>query len=574
MDAPTGLQNGPEAADRSEQMGLRNHFVRSALALALSACPVLAACGGGGSDTASGAGREGGSVTIAQSAQPDYLDPALSYTLNSWEPMWLVYTPPLTYRHAEGEAGTQLIPGVATALPKVTNGGKTYELTLRKGLKYSDGSRVKASDFEHSIKRVLNLESGGSFFFQGIEGATKYVEDAKPDADIPGIETDDETGRITINLDSPDGTFSNVLAMGFSAPVPGNTPFKNLSADPPVGVGAYAFAKSVPNREFVLRRVRGFDLPGIPAGKIDTITTKIVKSLARQAQDVIRGDLDYMQDPPPADLKPVIKSKYADRYSETPTINTYYFFLNNRVPPFDDEKVREAVNYGVDKPALARLFAGEMASGCSYLPPAIPGSDPGLDGKDCPWGDPNEAPDLERARRLVDEAGAKGAKVAVWGNTDEPGPQITEAYVDMLRKIGLDAKAKIVDGGVYYAVIGNARTKAQTGFANFFQDFPHPRNFMNAVDGRSIQATNNPNYGNIDDPVITKGIERLGQEPKLTDEVAGEWGKLNQRLTDRALMVVYGHRKLATFLSERMDFENCALFHQVNGNDYSSWCLK
>src|SRR5215212_7055012 len=132
---------------------------------------VAAGCGGGsdgdGGDGGSG-GKEGGSITLAQTSQPDYLDPALSYTVNGWEPMWLVYTPLLTYARAEGSAGSKLIPGLAKELPKISEDRLTYRLTLRDGLKYSDGSPVRASDFEHTVKRVLNLESGGSAFYLGI----------------------------------------------------------------------------------------------------------------------------------------------------------------------------------------------------------------------------------------------------------------------------------------------------------------------------------------------------------------------------------------------------------------------
>ena len=83
----------------------------------VAACLVGSASGCGsddGSDGASGDARKGGSITIAQTSQPDFLDPALAYTVNSWEPMWLVYTPPLTYKHAEGAEGTKLIPGAPT----------------------------------------------------------------------------------------------------------------------------------------------------------------------------------------------------------------------------------------------------------------------------------------------------------------------------------------------------------------------------------------------------------------------------------------------------------------------------
>jgi peptide/nickel transport system substrate-binding protein len=552
--------------------------MRKGLGLLLTLLMLAAGCGGddseGGGSGSSGSGKEGGSITLAQTSQPDYLDPALSYTVNGWEPMWLVYTPPLTYAREEGAAGSKLVPGLAQDLPDVSEDGLTYKLTLREGLEYSDGSPVKASDFEHTIKRVLNLESGGSAFFLGIEGAEDYVKNGKPDADIAGIDADNSTGEITIRLTAPDGTFSNVLAMNFAGLVPGDTPFKNLTKDPPPGVGPYVITESVPNRQFVMKRNTRFHIPGIPAGKIDTLTTKIVKSLARQAQSVTDGDLDYMQDPPPADMKPEIRQKYSDRYEEYVTVSTFYFFMNTRTPPFDDPKVRQAVNYGVDKPGLARIYAGEMQPGCSFLPPGMPGSDDTLDVTDCPWGDPNKPPNLEKARQLIEEAGADGARVTVWGNSDDPTPLVTQAYADMLTKIGLRAEPKIIDGGVYFQTIGNAKTAPQTGFANWYQDFPHPKNFMFLIDGASIQPTNNQNFGNVDDPEITRGIAELNREPELTGDVVDRWKDLNRKVVERAWVVPFGHRKLSTFLSERMDFDGCSLFHPVYANDYSSFCLK
>jgi peptide/nickel transport system substrate-binding protein len=537
----------------------------------------LSGCGGddGGDDDAeAGGGRQGGSITIAQSSQPDFLDPALSYTLSGWEPMWLVYTPPLTYRRAEGEEGAELIPGVAEALPEISPDGRSYKLTLRGGLRYSDGAPAKASDFEHTIKRVLNLESGASAMFLGIEGAEDYVDAGRAEADIPGIETDDRTGEITIKLTEPDGTFSNVLAMNFAGLVPGDTPFQNLTKDPPPGIGPYMITESEPNRRFVLERNDRFNLAGIPRGNLDRITTVIVASRARQAQDVISGELDYMQDPPPPDLKPEVKAEYSDRYEEHTRASTYYVFLNVRVPPFDKREVREAVNYGIDKPALARLFAGELAPGCSFLPPGLPGYDRALDVEACPWGDPTEPPDLEKARQLISDAGAEGAKVAVYGESQDPHGKAAEAYADMLNKIGLDATPKIVDSAVYYQTIGSAETQAQTGLTTWLQDFPHPKNFFSLVDGKSIQPTNNLNPGNVDDPGITSTIAELSKEPELTGEVASKWGELNQQLVEEAWIAPYGHVKGATFMSERMDFENCSLFHPVYNNDYSSFCLK
>ena len=361
--------------------------------------------------------------------------------------------------------------------------------------------------------------------------------------------------------------------MWFAGLVPSDTPFKNLTKDPPPGVGPYKVTESVPNRQFVLEKNTNFDIPDIPKGNVDKITVKIVKSAQRQAQDVISGDLDYMQDPPPADIKPEVKAKYADRYREQEAPSTYYMFMNSREAPFDKKEVRDAVNFGLDKPALARLFAGEVSPGCSFLPPGMPGYDEALDVEECPWGNPNEPPDLEKARQMIKDAGAEGAKVTVWGNNDDPTDKVTEAYADQLSKMGLDATPKIIDGGVYFQTIGNAKTKAQTGFSNWFQDFPHPKNFMFLVDGKSIQPTNNQNYGNVDDPELTKGIAELNQET-INDDTTAQWTDLNKKLVERAWVVPYGHRKLATFLSERMDFENCSRYHAVYFNDYSSFCIK
>ncbi|HZG50343.1 MAG TPA: ABC transporter substrate-binding protein [Thermoleophilaceae bacterium] len=557
----------------------RRAFVLLAAVLSMF---VIAACGGDddeggdGGGGGGGAGKSGGSITISQTSQPDHLDPALTYTVNGIEPLWLVYTPLLTYPHKEGPEGAELIPGLAEDMPTISEDGKTYELTLRKGLKYSDGSPVKASDFEHAIRRVLNLESGGSAFYLVIEGAQEYVDAGKCKGDISGIDADDKTGKITINLSEPDGSFSHVLSMWFGALVPGDTPCEELTKDPPPGVGAYKVTESVPNRQFVLEKNENFPDLGedIPPAKIDKITTKIIKSAPRQAQDVISGELDYMQDQPPADILPEVKAKYSDRYKEPVAASTYYFFMNTRVAPFDDPKVREAVNWGVDKPALARIFAGSLQPGCSFLPPGLPGFDEALDVEECPWGNPNEPPDLEKARALIKEAGVDGTEVTVYGNNDDPTDKVTEAYADMLNKMGFKATPKIVDGGVYFQTIGSAKTKAQTGFLNWFQDFPHPKNFFFLVDGKSIQPTNSQNPGNVDDPEITKGIAELNLEPELTDEVAERWAELNRKLVESGYIVPYGHRKLSTFFSERMDFENCALYHPVYFNDYSSWCLK
>ncbi len=133
----------------------------------------LSACG-----SSSSSGKEGGVLQGAYTSFPDYMDPQISYTAEGWTTMQNVYIPLLTYNHAEGVAGGKVIPGLAEALPKITNGGKTYKMTLRKGLKYSDGTPVKASDFRTRSSGMFMVNSGGAAFYTDIVGAAQVREDA------------------------------------------------------------------------------------------------------------------------------------------------------------------------------------------------------------------------------------------------------------------------------------------------------------------------------------------------------------------------------------------------------------
>ena len=229
---------------------------------------------------------------------------------------------------------------------------------------------------------------------------------------------------------------------------------------------------------------------------------------------------------------------------------------------------------GIDKPALARLYAGEMAPGCAINPPNVIGYDPAHDVEDCPYGNPNEPPDLAAAQALLKEAGADGTKITVWGNDDPPTDKVAAAYADMLNEIGFDTELKILDAGVYYATIGNEKTAdLHTGTANWFLDWPHPLNMWFIFDPDSIQPVNNQNYGNVDDPKIKKELDRLNLETDA-DAVAEDWAALDAYTSSppQNHVVIYGHRKLATFLSDRMNWES-AVFHPVMFNDYITFAL-
>lgn len=155
----------------------------SIVVLAVVSAVALAACGGGSSSSnssstseggaapAEGEGNEGGTLKGAYSEFPDYMDPQLSYTAQGWTAMRPVYIPMLYYKSGAGQEGSEIIPGLAKELPKVTNGGKTYTMFMRKGLKYSNGEEIKAGDFKYAVERAFLTNSGGSPFYTTIVGA-------------------------------------------------------------------------------------------------------------------------------------------------------------------------------------------------------------------------------------------------------------------------------------------------------------------------------------------------------------------------------------------------------------------
>src|ERR1700758_522463 len=135
-----------DPAFRDEGVGVRN--LGKAAAVGIGVVLVCAALGGcGSSSSSSEESHQGGTLTGTYTAFPESLDPGLSFSLEGATALQNVYIPLLTYAHANGAAGTKLIPGLARELPQIDQRGKRYTLFLRPGLQYSDGSPVKASDF-------------------------------------------------------------------------------------------------------------------------------------------------------------------------------------------------------------------------------------------------------------------------------------------------------------------------------------------------------------------------------------------------------------------------------------------
>lgn len=527
----------------------------------------VAACG------SSSTGKTGGTLTVLMGTPPDSLDPGLGATTQSYEATWIAYTGLVTYAHASGEAGTKLIPGVAESLPTVSNGGKTYTFKLRRGLLYSSGDPVKASDFTHTIERAIKLGWGNkSFLTENIVGGEAF--DKGKASSISGIHADDATGTITIELNAPYGPFLNVLAFPAAGLVPSSTPMHAIPNEPPPGVGPYEIAHVVPNKSFSLLRNSHFTaatIPGVPAGKVD-VSVQIVSNNQTEAEQVLSNQADVFDynDTIPPTLLAQVQSQAAGRYAKEPTVSGEYFFLNVSEKPFSSAKVREAVNYALDRRALQRLDSGMLEPACFFLPTGMPGHP----AASCPYGDPESAPNLAKARELVQQSGLAGTSVTVWGGSRAPHKEFVDYYAGVLNEIGLKASVKLVADAQYYATVGNTANKPQTGWLSFSQDFPNPIDFYQLLDAKSIIPNENHNLSQVNDPHIQAEIAALGPVPSSQlSSVVGRWQALDQYTAQHAYMAPFGYDEVPKFFSDRVNF-GAAVFHPVYGNDWSTLELK
>ncbi len=535
-------------------LGTRAGTTRRALVALLALAALLASGCGGSSDTGSGTGADGSpsTLTVTYNGFPDYLDPSLGYTNEAWTAMYDVYLPLLTYAHRDGTAGTRVIPGLAKSMPKVSDGGRTYELQLRPGLRYSDGTPVRASDFASTIERLFLINSPGLPFYTDIVGAEEFMEKKK--GGIAGIETDDASGRVVIHLVEPRGTFNNELALLFAAPLPPNTPAKDMTNDPPPGAGPYEISASKPGRGFEITRNpewaahNGPAMPQVPAGHIDRFEVSVLKNPSTQVNYVLQGKTDWMQNPPAPDRYPEIAEKYTGtQFEASPQIDIYYFWMNTQRPPFNDVRVRKAVNYAIDPRALERIYAGQMKALHQILPVGMPGHQSY---------DPYPH-NMAKAKQLIAEADPSDRDISVFGDTAAPNNQAAEYYEGVLRELGFHPTLKLVAAANFFTVIGNTSTpELDTGWTNWFEDYPHPNDyFQPQLDGNSIQPTGNSNWAMLDDPAINKKIEEIGRE-QLGPKQEAEYAALDRQvMREQAPWAPFGSLTRSTFVSSAVDLQ-------------------
>jgi len=523
--------------------------------------------------------HRGGALVAAMSAGDlfcDCVDPA-SYDIGNSTVASLAYDGLTAYRRVGGAAGSTLVANLATEIPEPEDDGLTYVFELRPDLRFSDGTEVDPEDFRSSIERMLRINArmsfGASYLFQGIVGARACSDPSRACDLSDGIEVDPEERTITVHLTEPDADFPQRLALTVASVLPSESPMRFDKQATLPGTGPYRVAsfdrdsgriELVRNEEFAV-----WSADARPDGFADEIEFRVGSDPEAQLARVLDGEMDLMVasgifgGPLPPERIARLGVRHADLLHTTALQQAEWMFLNVRRPPFDDVRVRRALNYAVDRRRIVEIAGGsELAQPkCQILTPGLPGYEPY-----CPYTlDPTAAgiwtaPDIARAQRLVAESGTRGTKVTVWTATEGERVPVARYFVSVLDQLGYRASLRQLPGNFedrYYPAIADSRTGAQIGQIGWGLDYLTPANFVQptltceAFVPAAPDANQNP--GGFCDPRIDAEID-AALAPSDADPASANatWAAVDRRLVDAAPVVPMFDRRSVTVVSERV----------------------
>jgi peptide/nickel transport system substrate-binding protein len=488
----------------------------------------------------SGAGHRGGRLVVDVPGPGYSIDPSFWNWAGTIAALSTVYDGLVGAARRGGSEGTQIVPDLATSLPVVTAGETRYTFQLRGGIRYSDGRLVKASDFRRAFERPFRAGSWATQLFPSIVGVDACKRAPRRCDLSDGVRTHDATGTIVFQLRRPDPDFLGNL-VGW-APIPPGTPNRDLGTRPVPSTGPYRTESYDPKRAHILVRnpyFRVWSRIATPDGFPDEIVFRFLVGARAGVAAVERGhaDVAYLT----AATRPdELEARYASRVHLHPEQATVFVFLNTTLPPFDDVRVRRALNLAIDRAAVARTLGGPQLARltCQLRPPGTVGFQ-----RYCPYtAAPDrtgewKAPDLARARRLVAASGTRGMKVDVWTYPRfwVPGAQ---GAVSALKRLGYRARLRLArTSDEFFPKTGDRSARGlQAGMMGSY-DIPRtPDSLLTTLRCSSIRpGTLNLNLGFLCDRRMDARLARA-LELQVTDPDAavGTWARIEKQLVDLA----------------------------------------
>jgi ABC-type transport system substrate-binding protein len=434
-----------------------------ALLLAVIASTIAAGCSGGGGggdelpDPLAAAGsatpRRGGTLHLGITDDMRTLDPAIAYDEFSSMAEHLVFDQLVGYARGTAEKPLEIVPMLAESWT-ISPDGTVYTFTLRPGLVYHDGSRIEPDDFVFAIERLRDPATGspGAQFFAGVKTVRALDE-----------------RRLEITLSEADPSFLMIAAMYFG------TPYKRSWAaqqgdrlrERPLASGPFVISEWQQGSRMVFERnPRYWNAAAIHLDRIE-----ILLQLDRDVTVLkfLRGELDAVERLSSDKYVRFARSpKWQPYIHRNPGMNAYGELMDCTRPPFDDKRVRQAMNYALSKEDTVRLYNGRAVVSHGIYPPNLPGYDPTL----APY--PH---DPEKARALLAEAGyPDGFEVVYTTTKDELAEKVAQSIQSDLAQVGVRVKIRLLTFPAYLTAVG--RHELQFAFSAWYMDFPDPWNFI------------------------------------------------------------------------------------------------
>jgi peptide/nickel transport system substrate-binding protein len=527
----------------------------------------------GSSSAAFDSANEGGTLHLLAESAGGTLDPQVNYTLQYWQLYQGVYDQLVTFERVGGQASNTIVPDLATAMPQVSDGGKTYTFTLRTGIKFSNGQPVTVADVQASFQRLFKVASpNAGSWYNVIVGATACLSKPSTCTLSGGVVVNAANNSVAFHLSQADPEFLDQLAMPFASILPADSPAHDAGTNPIPGTGPYYFSSYAPSSALVMKRNPYFKVwsaQAEPAGYPNEIEETFGLSAEAEVTAIENGQADWMYDAPPPDRLTELSTKYADQVHINTLTAYWYLAMNTNLPPFNNLQARQAINWAIDRSAVIRLYGGPQLAtpACTLLPPGIPGHLNFCD-YTANGGSAWTAPDMAKAKALVKASGTAGQSVGVVVQNDPVNESIGEYVQSLLNQLGYKATLKPLSDNIQYTYIQNTNNHVQISLTQWYQDYPTAADFLQVLlscssfNPGSDSSINIAGYCNksIDAQMATAEAEQESN-PVAANAL---WGKLDQELMAQSPLAPLINPKLIDFVSSRVHNYSFSLQYYMN----------
>jgi YVTN family beta-propeller protein len=428
--------------------------------------------------------HRGGTLTVVTGSFDRGLE-AASYDAQAQPILSLVYDGLVAYRRTGGTTFGPLVADLAVDVPEPSADGRKYVFTLRRGIRFANGAALEPDDFRASLEDLLRHQGRElPSFFDAIVGARRCVRKARACDLSAGIVTDARERTVTLRLARPDPYLLHKLANPLAYVTPAEHPFGS-DREPP-GTGPYRIVDFDPARGVELTRnpyFRPWSQDARPDGLADTIRVHVddagagLTAVARGDRDVVTLADAFGTLVSPERIRE-LAARHPERLHTNATPSLFYLWLNVHEPPFDDVRVRRAVNYAIDRRRIAELEGGDplVRAACHFVAPGHPGYAPACEYTRDPRPGIWSAPDTERARALIERSHTAGQQVTVSVPIEKR--RVGRYITRLLGRLGYRSRLRLVEEyGQFHAYVADSRHHAQLGTDGWAADLPSPTDF-------------------------------------------------------------------------------------------------